>query len=576
MSLLPLRFATLTPENKAAQKCLASLVDSQPPESPVHLVAVAQADGPTKSTDRAARSKYQLMLSFNARGSSLDRSWLIGKLRRRGAPDLPICSSRSRHLRGWEACKLSIHPQSGALLLWNISQHHSIVYLQANGSQDVELQYNDGYVLHKNTNRLRIGPLDFVLEFSVRNEVAYSTHLEDYMRRQYQGWDHHRRIQEYGCLDVLPRPTQLDMGNIILHHIISKGAFGVVRAGIEKQTGKVVACKTIHLHHHDISATRNEIEIARQIPPRSVGLVPLLSSWCEHGHPFPCSQAVFEDVHLLMPYAPFTFASAPWHEIDLLTRLVLYRQVLEGLKNLHSMGIMHRDISPQNLLVFSCQAPPASAAAICDFGKAKKALWGTKAALGPLSFTAPEVGHQEKYTNAIDIFSLGLSIVATFLPWVGARALSRDHHTRILESLAAGLQGRIPDSLKALLRSMVAWEPSGRPTAEEALADPAWEQTAVAEQPVLEDEQHQSSSGETSRARRGRRSGGPSITSSHNMNRKRAHESSQPAMAGASQSGANKKKKEMMPTSQPSGQEGVTVQEPERSDGPCRLSPPPQ
>ncbi|KAF3768449.1 hypothetical protein M406DRAFT_102719 [Cryphonectria parasitica EP155] len=112
---------------------------------------------------------------------------------------------------------------------------------------------------------------------------------------------------------------------------------------------------------------------------------------------------------------------------------------------------------------------------------------------------------------------------------------------------------------------MVAWEPSGRPTAEEALADPAaWEQTAVAEEPVLEDEQHQSSSGETSRARRGRRSGGPSITSSHDMNRKRAHESSpQPAMAGASQSGANKKKKGMMPTSQPSGQEGVTVQEPE-------------
>ncbi|KAF3768450.1 hypothetical protein M406DRAFT_354899, partial [Cryphonectria parasitica EP155] len=197
MSLPPPRFATLTPENKAAQKCLASLVDSQPPESPVHLVAVAQADSPTKPTDRAAQSKYQLVLSFDARGSSLDRGWVVGKLKQSSKINLPICSSRSRHLKGWKICKLSIHPQSGALLLWNASQHHSIVYLQANGSQDVELQYNDGYVLHKNTNRLRIGPLDFVLEFSVRDEITYSTHLENYMRRQYQGWDHHRRVQEY-------------------------------------------------------------------------------------------------------------------------------------------------------------------------------------------------------------------------------------------------------------------------------------------------------------------------------------------------------------------------------------------
>ncbi|KAF3768360.1 kinase-like protein [Cryphonectria parasitica EP155] len=542
MSLPFFRFATLTPENKEAQKCLASLIDSQPPESPVHLVAVAQADGPTKPTDRAARSKYQLVLSFSARGSGPDHGWVVGKF---GRVDLPICSPKSRHLRGSQICMISIHPQSGAFILWNMSKSHSITYLQADGNADVELQYNERYILHMNTNRLRIGPLDFVLEFSARDETAYSTNLENYMQKRYQGWDHHRRVQEYSYLDILPKSTHLDMRHVIIHHTISKGAFGAVQAGINKRSGEVMACKTIHCHHYDIPIIRNELEIAKQIPSRTVGLVPLLSSWCEHGDPFPCSQAAVEYVYLLMPYAPFTFATASWQEIDLPTRLVLYRQVLEGLRNLHVMGIMHRDISPRNLLVFSCWAPASATAAICDFGKAKKGLRGTQAALGPLGFTAPEVGRQGGYTNAIDIFSLGLSILATFISWVGAEPISRDNHTRILERLA-GLQSSIPDNLKTLIRSMLAWDPSSRPTAEEALADQVWEQITVVE-PDPEDEDQ--SGGEMSPSplraaeaqpkSRLQRSGGPSLSSSHGMN-KRTHESARPAMPG-SQSGANKK-----------------------------------
>ena len=543
MPLPPFRFATLTPENIVAQKCLASLVDRQPPESPVHLVAVAQGDGatPREPASRAAKSKYQLVLSFDSWGSADNNGWVIGKLGGRSSVvDLPICSSRSRHLKGSQICEISIHPQSGAFMLWNTSRHHSIVYLQADKNADVELQYDDKYILHMSTNRFRIGPLDFVLQFCIDDEEKYTTQFKTCMRQRHPEWDHHRRIQEFGCLDMLPRYTQLDIGNIIIHHTISRGAFGIVRAGIEKRSGDVVACKTIHCGPRDAQVVINEIDIAARIPAQTVGLVRLISSWCEHGHPSPCFQTALEDIHLLMPYAPFTFATAPWQDIDLPTRLVLFRQVLEGLRNLHAMEIMHRDISPRNLLVFSYRPPAPATAAICDFGKSKKGTRGIEASLGPRGFTAPEVWHRKGYTNAIDIFSLGLSMLATFAAWHWEEAISKDIHTKILDRLA-GLQSRIPDELGALLHSMLVWDPCDRPTAEEALACQVWEQIGPSSPDPLDEDEAQSgadlheashTSVETGERGRGRlqRSDGPSLSSGRGAN-KRLRESDQTARA---------------------------------------------
>lgn len=325
------------------------------------------------------------------------------------------------------------------------------------------------------TNHLRIGPLDFVLNISVDDETAYTTNRNNYMRKWRQNWDHSFGI--YKCLDPLPRPTHLRLGDVIIYQTISRGAFGVVRVGVDRRSGDVVACKTIHCHRrHDAYMVMNEIRIASIIPLSMVGVVHLIGSSCEHGHSPPCFGNVLEDVHLIMPYAPFSFETTAWHEITLATRLKLFRQVLEGLGNLHTAGIMHRDISPRNLLVFSYQPPVA---AICDFGKSKHGIKGKESRLGPPAFTAPEPGRQEEYTNAIDMFSLGLSMLASFqgCRWAGPLS-DAGNYTRVLDHLA-NLQGHMPDDLVALLRSMLAWDPSDRPTAEQALADKIWEKVAV-------------------------------------------------------------------------------------------------
>ncbi|PSR80987.1 kinase-like domain-containing protein [Coniella lustricola] len=274
------------------------------------------------------------------------------------------------------------------------------------------------------------------------------------------------------------------MKKFSIHHTISKGAFGVVRAGIDKISSEVVACKTIHCPRHQVPSVRLEIDIGRQIPKGIIGLVSILGSWCEHYHPLPCEQADPEDVHLLTPFAPFAFATAPWQQINLPTRLALFRQVLEGLRNLHAMGIMHRDISPRNLLVYSDRAPATAFAGITDYSKAKRGVRAHETGIGPPGFIPPEVGQiwrPVEYTNAINVFSLGLSMAAPLVKWPYAERITLDCHNRISAPLA-----NISNGLGAFLSAMIVWDPSKRPIAEAATADPFWKQSALVE--VDEDE----------------------------------------------------------------------------------------
>ncbi|KAL6893142.1 hypothetical protein HDV57DRAFT_513361 [Trichoderma longibrachiatum] len=191
----------------------------------------------------------------------------------------------------------------------------------------------------------------------------------------------------------------------------------------------------------NIEAVVNEISIASIIAAHaSSGLVPLLSKSCGHGYPLPCSRAEIEDMHLVMPYAPFTFDNAPWQDMCPSLKLALFRYALERLKNPHAAGIMHRDINPSNLLVFSLQ--PAAAAAIGDFGMAKVGSDGSEKSLGSLAYQAPEVATQETYTS---------------------------------------LETQMPDGLATLLRAMLSRVATHQPSAEDALADAVWEQIAEAD-----------------------------------------------------------------------------------------------
>ncbi|KAJ5127738.1 hypothetical protein N7448_008517 [Penicillium atrosanguineum] len=118
---------------------------------------------------------------------------------------------------------------------------------------------------------------------------------------------------------------------------------------------------------------------------------------------------------LMMEYCTFGDISecfpSPLPEVE--TRCIC-EQLLESLAVLHGLGITHRDIKPQNVLVV--QRDPIRVK-IADFGISKRALEGQtelRTQIGTQGYMAPEIlglvdeaKEDSTYTCAVDIWSLG-------------------------------------------------------------------------------------------------------------------------------------------------------------------------
>ncbi|CDW77973.1 protein kinase domain containing protein [Stylonychia lemnae] len=80
-------------------------------------------------------------------------------------------------------------------------------------------------------------------------------------------------------------------------------------------------------------------------------------------------------------------------------------QILKGTIHLHNQNIMHRDLSPDNILVFE----NGQKFKICDFGMAQL-LSSSNSYVGKPFFKAPEIdsGEEFSYSTQVDIWSLGV------------------------------------------------------------------------------------------------------------------------------------------------------------------------
>ena len=89
----------------------------------------------------------------------------------------------------------------------------------------------------------------------------------------------------------------------------------------------------------------------------------------------------------------------------LLVKLYIY-QLARSLAHLHQIGVCHRDIKPQNLLV----DPTNHLLKLCDFGSAKRLIRGEPnvAYICSRYYRAPElIFGATEYTEMIDVWSMG-------------------------------------------------------------------------------------------------------------------------------------------------------------------------
>jgi serine/threonine protein kinase len=150
---------------------------------------------------------------------------------------------------------------------------------------------------------------------------------------------------------------------------------------------------------------------------------------------------------------------------DLRAKLLLARQIAGALAYVHSKGIIHRDVKPDNIWV-----DVTGQVKLVDFGIAKSdalSLTGAGFTVGTPYYMAPEQIRGLKPTHLVDVYSFG---VLLFELATGVRPFEGPAVDQIFDSiqhqpLDLGLLQRVgvPTNLSDLIQELADKDPSKRP-----------------------------------------------------------------------------------------------------------------
>ena len=155
---------------------------------------------------------------------------------------------------------------------------------------------------------------------------------------------------------------------------------------------------------------------------------------------------------------------------------VIFYKILKGIQACHNVGICHRDLKLQNILLNDNFNPK-----ICDFGFATFNDKNLKDYLGTLNYVAPELYLKRPYDGfKVDIFNLGVILLNLATCWIGfLEATKNDKYYKLIIDkdykkywFKVGKNiNKISEELKNLYIKMISFNPEKRPTIEEILND---------------------------------------------------------------------------------------------------------
>ncbi len=252
--------------------------------------------------------------------------------------------------------------------------------------------------------------------------------------------------------------------------LLGKGGMGSVYLGEQVRMHRVVAIKVIASHlvadpHYVDRFTREARVLGRLLHPNIIACY-------DYG---PCAGPRGEPAYVMvLEYVEGWSLGSLSRQKRLTVRqaLDLYRQVAEGLAFAHRLGVVHRDVKPENILVTR-----GGTAKIADFGLARSAdsvqVTQTGAIIGSPAYMAPEACRGEEPTARSDIYSFGCALFQTLTdapPYAGQGTLQvLNQH---LHDPVPNLLHSRPDltRLQPLLARCLAKRPSDRWPDCEALA----------------------------------------------------------------------------------------------------------
>ena len=201
---------------------------------------------------------------------------------------------------------------------------------------------------------------------------------------------------------------------------LGKGGMGKVYKAIDKKLNEEVALKLIKPEIASDKKTlerfSNELKFARKIAHKNVGRMYELME--EKGTHF-----------ITMEYVPGQDLRGLIRQTGQLTvgtAVSIAKQVSEGLTEAHRLGVIHRDLKPQNIMI-----DKEGNARIMDFGIARsvsgKGITGAGVMVGTPEYMSPEQVESKETDQRSDIYSLGVilyEMVTGRVPFEGDTPLS--------------------------------------------------------------------------------------------------------------------------------------------------------
>jgi eukaryotic-like serine/threonine-protein kinase len=213
---------------------------------------------------------------------------------------------------------------------------------------------------------------------------------------------------------IAPLPRDIFRQGQVLNHtyeiegVLGRGGTGEVYRARNQISGRIVAIKALNAQ---FSGNDDYIQLMRREEQMRDVLNDAVVRYTE------CSRSDQGHVFLVMDFidGPSMNDVMMRRRMDSRELMIIAHRVAEGLVAAHARGIVHRDLSPDNVVLRDGAAEKAT---IIDFGIAKDTSTGAKTIIGnefagKYEYAAPEQleGRAEKRS---DLYSLGATLLAAF------------------------------------------------------------------------------------------------------------------------------------------------------------------